>query len=66
VDKVTGFLFQAGEPDELAEKIALLAMNSSKRKALGENGYLRQAEHFNTQKFVDSVVHHCLSTINIH
>lgn len=66
VDKVTGFLCKPGDPDKLAEKIALLALNNPMRKALGRKGHLRQIEHFNMQKLVNSILDHCLSMINRH
>lgn len=65
VNNITGFLYKPSDPNELANRIALLALNNSMRKALGKQGYLRQREYFNMQKFVYSILDHCLSMINI-
>lgn len=54
-DGVDGFLVDSAEPDELADRLAELARDASRRAAMGEAGRARVMERYAVERLVDDI-----------
>ncbi|OGL43508.1 MAG: hypothetical protein A2W05_09530 [Candidatus Schekmanbacteria bacterium RBG_16_38_10] len=55
IDKETGFLFQTGNIEKLADCISSLLLSPRLRMEMGEAGRKRVIENFSIEKYVESV-----------
>ncbi|RYZ20367.1 MAG: glycosyltransferase [Chitinophagaceae bacterium] len=51
----TGYLFECGNADELADKLELLLLDTEKAKSLGQNGLAVVQREFSTEKYVSGI-----------
>lgn len=54
-DGVDGFLVDSDDPDELAERLAELALDAPRRAAMGEAGRARVLDRYAVERLVDDV-----------
>jgi L-malate glycosyltransferase len=55
IDNETGFLIPPFSPEVIAEKIQYLIDHPERRKSMGEKGYLRALENYNSQRYCKEV-----------
>jgi len=56
LDKITGFLFNRSEPDELAEKLEILLENDELRIEMGRKGKERVKYEFSIDRMIDKYI----------
>ena len=54
-DGVDGFLFESGDTEAAAERLAALALDPELRRRLGEAGRVRARERYSVERLVDDV-----------